>query len=189
MENALSNITNILVKILTYVGVSSPMLLFFGSIFLLRNKANLLSYYIFGLLVNSSINYLLKGLIRQPRPREDLHVFHTEGKDSQNKKRYGFDRYGFPSGHAQIAFYSLGFLSSALKREKHFLPILFLFIFIACVTLYQRFAYKNHTIIQLIAGSLIGFFIGYLVYWIAERKIAGPMKRKKDDDAFAALYA
>jgi membrane-associated phospholipid phosphatase len=125
---------------------------------------------------------MLKGLIRQPRPKEDLHVF-TEIK---NKKRYGFDVYGFPSGHAQLAFYSLGFLSNALKREKHFLPILFVFISISLITLYQRFAFKNHTAIQLVAGSLIGFLVGYITYYLAKRNIAGSMKRKRDDDAFAA---
>lgn len=77
------------------------------------------------------------------------------------------DIYGFPSGHAQQIVYSVFYLYF-VKRSRFFL---LLGLFLTGLTVYQRWKFKRHSITQLLAGSLIGIFIGYLGYYITSRVI------------------
>ena len=64
-------------KIFDYIGYFGPQILMFLSIFLLRNKSTLLYIYLLGIFLNGIINYMLKGLIKEPRPSEDVHIFNA----------------------------------------------------------------------------------------------------------------
>ena len=156
-------------KASTYIGLYGPVILFIISLILLRNKKNLLTYYFFGFFVCSIINFILKGLFRQPRPKEDIHVPNiilTYGK------RFGYDIYGMPSGHMQFAFYSIAFIYFALRKSKESTYVLLGMLLIGMITCVQRFVYKNHTMMQLLVGSLVGIIIGYICFTFATKHIS-----------------
>ena len=158
------------------IGYLGPQILLIISIFVLYLKQNYLFYYIIGLLLNSIINFILKTIIQQPRPSEDLNIFNIA---KTHGKRYGFDYYGMPSGHAQSAFFSTIFVYLVLKNTY----LTSFYLLISLMTLFQRVKYKNHTTMQVIFGSFFGLLFGYLSYIIAGDQIRGKIKSKKDDNA------
>jgi membrane-associated phospholipid phosphatase len=70
------------------------------------------------------------------------------------------ERFGMPSGHAQSIFFSIVYLYNL----KHSIPLLFSNLFIASLTLYQRWKYRRHTVEQLATGSAIGGLFAWAVY-------------------------
>jgi len=163
-------------KTIDYIGYLGPLILLILTILLLKNKATLLTYYIIGYFLNSGLNIILKGFFQQPRPNEDLRIFNAYIAQG---KRIGFDLYGMPSGHAQSAFYSVVFIFFALGN-----PIIAaIYLAIALNTGYQRVKYKNHTILQVICGSVIGAIMGCIFYFFSTKKIIGLLRYKKDDNA------
>lgn len=168
-----------MMKTFDYIGYLGPQILLFLSIFLLRNKSTLLYIYLIGMFLNSLVNYMLKGLIKEPRPSEDIHIFNAEMNSSKiNGRRIGFDRFGMPSGHSQSVFFSFIFIHLALKN----IQISALYLFICLNTLRQRVTYKNHTISQVIIGSLTGSIIAFSFFKYAKHILKGNLKGKADDD-------
>ena len=163
-------------KTVDYIGYLGPFILLITTVLLLKNKATLLTFYIIGYALNVGLNVILKGLFQQPRPSEDLRIFNASIAQG---KRLGFDVYGMPSGHAQGAFYSVGFIFFALGN-----PIIAaIYLTIALNTAFQRVKYKNHTIMQVICGGIIGTIVGSIFYFFSSKKITGLLKYKKDDNA------
>jgi len=163
-----------------YIGYFGPHILLVASIILLRNKSTLLYIYFIGLFANSIINYVLKGLIKEPRPSDDVHVFNMElNSEVISGRRMGFDRFGMPSAHAQSVFFSLVFIYLALKNTK----ITLIYLLICLTTLYQRVKYKNHTILQVIIGSVAGSLIAFAFYNYAKHILKKELKEKPDDGA------
>jgi len=166
-------------KIFDYIGYFGPQILLFLSIFLLRNKSTFLYIYLLGMFLNSIVNYVLKGLIKEPRPSEDIHIFNTELNSSKiNGRRLGFDRFGMPSGHSQSVFFSLIFIHLALKNVR----ISAFYLFICLNTLYQRVSYKNHSIGQVIIGSLTGSMLAFAFFKYAKHILKGDLRGKPDDN-------
>jgi len=164
------------ISIIDYIGYLGPFLLLATTIILLKNKGTLLSVYVVGYVLNLIVNIILKSLIKQPRPSEDLSVFNAS---VAHGKRISFDRYGMPSGHATSVFYSTAFVFFALKD-----PVLsIIYLIISINTGYQRIKYKNHTLMQVICGAIIGTLAAFITYLFATRKLAGLLKNKKDDNA------
>jgi membrane-associated phospholipid phosphatase len=162
------------------IGQISPFILFFISIFLLRNKHNLLFYYIVFFILSLVINLILKALIQQPRPSIDTKTFNLMIK---NKERYihnhgmPYDIFGMPSGHSQSVLFSTIFIYLALRDIK----ILMLYLCIDIITLIQRVVDNHHTINQVIVGSMIGSLLGYIALKFAQTNIEGKKTAKKDD--------
>jgi len=167
-------------KIFDYIGYFGPQILLLFSIYFLRNKSTLLYIYLLGMFINSLVNYVLKGLIKEPRPSEDVHIFNAELNNSKvNERRIGFDRFGMPSGHSQSVFFSLVFIHLALKNVR----VSLFYLFICLTTLYQRIAYNNHTITQIIVGSVTGSMISFVFFKYARHLLKGVLKEKSDDNA------
>jgi len=162
------------------IGENGPMLLLFLTIFLLRNKHNLLFYYVLFFILSLLINLILKGLIQQPRPSIDTKTFNLMMK---NKERYiykhgiPYDIFGMPSGHSQSVLLSTIFIYLSL----HDIKIAMLYLFITTITLTQRVLDNHHTILQVIFGSFIGCILGYLAYKMAQINLKGKNTAKKDD--------
>ena len=168
-----------MIKILDYIGYFGPQFLLFLSIFLLRNKSNLLYIYLLGMFLNSIINYVLKGFIKEPRPSEDIHIFNTELNSSKiNGRRLGFDRFGMPSGHSQSVFFSFVFIHLALKN----IQVSAFYLFICLNTLHQRVTYKNHSISQVIIGSFTGAMLAFAFFKYAKHILKGDLREKPDDN-------
>ena len=160
-----------------YIGLYAPIILFFLSIFLLRNMYKYLSFFIVGFIFNNILNILLKLLIKEPRPTTDQKVIEI---GIVNGARIGFDKFGMPSGHAQNCGYCLTFIIMTLNNPF----ITTLYLLISVISLFQRYLYNNHTILQLIIGLIIGTFFAYFTYIIANKYIMGNIKMKKDDNFY-----
>jgi len=163
---------------LHYLGFFGPFVLFLVSIILLRNKPTYLYIYIIGMFLNSIINYLLKGLIQEPRPSEDVQVFNMELNSKKiNGETLGFHRYGMPSGHAQSVFFSLAYILLTIKNRW----VWFAYFLVCFFTIYQRVLYKNHSVSQIVVGALFGFLIGYGFVYYAKHVLKGTMQMKLED--------
>ena len=162
--------------IIDYIGYYSPLILLVLSTLLLRNNCKYLKYFIYGYTGTNILNILLKLLIQQPRPTKDIKVLELAIKNGQ---RIGFDKYGMPSGHAQICGFCLAFIM--LVFNEPYLTTAYLVI--AIITMYQRYKYNNHTIMQLFVGFLLGLFTGVITYFLGNKAIKGKMKMKPDDNA------
>lgn len=159
-----------------------PVILGVLPIYLLWNKRNLFFYYIVGFLISALVNLVLKGLLQMPRPTEDAGRFNlalTHGRRFIFKSGLPFDVFGMPSGHAQMVFYSTTFVYLALRNTN----ILYFYLFMSLLTIFQRVAFNYHTPLQVIVGSLVGIGMGYLVYYLAKNKIVGRITEKLDDFA------
>lgn len=162
--------------IFDWVGYLAPGTLFFSSIFFLYKKNVLLSLFIIGSILNLAINNILKGIIKQPRPDEDIQIFNAS---KMLNKRFGPDQYGMPSGHAQMVFFSTSFIFFALKNKY----VSLVYLVVSLISMYQRVKYKNHTVSQVVGGAFVGSISGYLFYLAAMSKLSGPLKLKMDDNA------
>ena len=106
---------------------------------------------------NMFFNKLLKTIIREPRPSDQL--FYADFEKLNNEERFGM-----PSGHLQSIGYSFGFLYF-MKRPT---PLLLTALFFGSITAFQRYKFHRHSIAQLTMGSLIGFSVSYLFFSVTE---------------------
>lgn len=139
-------------KIVDTIGFFGPHILLCIGIILLWKQSKYFYGYLLFYVINTFINKLLKMVIREPRPKDGKNIMGFE------KNVYeGIEEYGMPSGHAQSCFYSMSYLY--LVKEN---PIwLIVNLFIASLTIYQRWSYNRHTAQQLLVGSMVGIFIGW----------------------------
>lgn len=162
--------------LLDYFGLVAPLVLLIISTFLLLNKIKYLQVYIIGFILNNILNAILKYAIREPRPIKDSRILEIA---IYNQKRIGFDYYGMPSGHAQNCGYNLAYITLVLNNTF----ITGLYLIITYISLYQRYKYFNHTILQLIIGLIIGLGFGYLAYYVGNKWLKGDLKMRSDDFA------
>jgi len=164
------------------VGGHSPIILLFLSFYFLWNLQTIGFYYLFGFFINTILNLLLKGIFRQPRPSEDVKKFDTGLRHGKSFvfKDHGipFNIFGMPSGHLQSCFYSTVFVFLSLKRYD----ILFLYLSISLLSMYQRVHYNYHTIAQTLAGCLVGSLMAVGVYYLVKQKVKGKIREKPDDN-------
>jgi membrane-associated phospholipid phosphatase len=162
--------------LLDCIGYYAPLILMIGSIFLLQNKYKTLLVYIGGLILNNVLNAILKYAIKEPRPYRDMRILEIA---IDNGERFGFDMYGMPSGHAQNCGFNLAFITLTLHN-----PVITTgYSVFTLLSLYQRYKYFNHTILQLIIGLIIGLLFGYLAYYVSNKWLKGNLKIRSDDFA------
>lgn len=175
-----AEIVEIICKIRDVLGFFNCQILFVISIFLLYGKWTFMTYYIIGYFASSLLNFLLKAIIRQPRPSEDASLFDIKVKYG---KRVSFDKYGMPSGHAQSSFYSTIFIICALFSNKNIHWIIAFYLLMSINCLLQRVRFHNHSVAQVIVGSIVGGLFGYAMFLISKSKLFGKLRYKDDDDA------
>lgn len=167
-------------NILSYTGIIGYYILFFLSIILLRNAHRFLALYIAGFGFNYLANLLLKTIFKQPRPNENealfnIHVLHN--------KYIGVDRYGMPSRHAQLVFFSTIFIYLSLYSHKYINYILLFYIIITIIICSQRIVFNKHTIAQVLAGAVVGSILAYAFFIFSSSLISGKLRFKPDDFA------
>jgi membrane-associated phospholipid phosphatase len=158
------------------LGISAPVILFIISIFLLQNKTKYLQIYIIGSILNNILNAILKYAIKEPRPSKDSRILEIA---IANERFVNFDKYGMPSGHAQNCGFNLAFITLVLNNSF----ITGLYLVISFISLYQRYKYFKHTILQLIIGFMLGLGFGYMIYHVGNKWIKGNLTMKFDDFA------
>ncbi|RNA18032.1 dolichyldiphosphatase 1-like [Brachionus plicatilis] len=134
------------------------------TIIIIRRDLTTILYFI-GFLITELVNFVLKNLIKQPRPYLNEH-----------RSKGNFSKYGMPSDHSQVMFYFSTFFvlmvayryyiyQSKLMQIliKSFLCVLA--IFAAILVAFSRVYLKYHTNEQVIAGSLIGIFCGSIWFF------------------------
>ena len=142
---------------LELVGFHGTILLTFVNILSLWNEPAYLKSFILFLFANVYINKVLKIIIQQPRPVGYL--------DKNDMGSYdGIEKYGMPSGHAQLVFFCVVFLWMVIQS-----PIMAMFgLFICALTVYQRWKCKKHSIEQLAAGAFTGSVVGFSAFLITK---------------------
>lgn len=164
---------NIIDYIINYIGVFAPIILFIISGCLLINKPTYLKFFIIGFVLNTILNILLKLCIKEPRPLNNKKNIETA---IYNEVNVDFNVYGMPSGHAQHCGYCLLFITMVYNS-----PIITgVYIIISCLSIYQRYSFNEHTILQLLVGLFIGMLVGYLLYVITNKYIIGNNKERFD---------
>ena len=143
-------------KSLSVVGAFGPYVM--AAVIVTENIIDGCSYFKIGALIlwqplSIIINGLLKEIINQDRPNGSRHVNQLEKLIDEGTK-------GMPSGHAQLVGSELllSLLSNTSFTTKTFMVIQ------SGLTLYQRWAYKKHTVMQLIIGFLIGSLYS-VIFW------------------------
>ena len=154
--NDLSNENNI-IKIFDTIGFVGPFILLLIGIWQLWGNPGFWCAYLVITIVNSSVNKIVKCIVKQPRP--------LDGESIMDEGYNGCEIYGMPSGHSQSVFSSLTFLY--LVKESP--AWLFIGLFIAGLTVYQRFKYRRHTIEQLVVGAIVGILIAYIGYYATKK--------------------
>lgn len=145
-----------------WMGANAPLFLFFTSVWLLYHWPRALWFFLAGSTVNVCSNLLLKGIIQQPRPDKDQRVL--EIAISQGE-RFSVDKYGMPSGHAQYCGFALAFIYLSLQRPL----VSVAYWILTLVTLYQRYAYHNHTLLQIAVGFGLGLGLGALFEHMSQK--------------------
>lgn len=152
-------------SILYIIGYYGPVYLFIlaGLLSAWQGGLTLASLFTAWQFLSHISNYLLKALIRQPRPPQA----NADGLEQLHD-------YGMPSGHAQAAVSLFVFIAAfALTLD---LNSLFAYILIAisliivAFTCVQRVVYHRHTVAQVTVGSLVGVLSGYLFLMLLNSK-------------------
>jgi membrane-associated phospholipid phosphatase len=149
-------------ELIDNVGFFGPMLLFGAGIYALRKRRIYLIAYLVFFAFNGLLNRLLKVWIHEPRPTNPSFV-------NQYDIDSGAEKFGMPSGHAQAVAYSVVFIYMTTQSLRDLIGMLF----VAALTLHQRWAYNRHTTEQLGAGSLVGSSVATIAFWAANKYIAG----------------
>jgi membrane-associated phospholipid phosphatase len=144
-------------EIIEKIGFMGPLILLFIGIYNLCNQQKYLLSYLVFFVGNTIINKILKKIIKQKRP--------SNSKKILNEEYSGEELYGMPSGHAQSCFFSISFLYF-VKGSPTWLIIE---LFIAALTIYQRWKYRQHTLEQLFAGSLVGIAFAYFSFYLTKQ--------------------
>ena len=145
---------------LSILGFWGPYLLIISTSYaLIIYNESYLKIYLFFTVVGSILNSIIKSLIKQPRPKRQRFLY-----DFEHRQQTHGQEYGMPSGHAQSSFYSLFTVLFMIPN----MYITITSILIACNTCFQRWVYRNHTITQIIMGSICGILLFCLSYKVSE---------------------
>lgn len=157
------NFPSIFTDIIDYLGFYSYRILFWIAVIILfvKEKYGFLFFFVFFYYILKIIVKIIKPIIRNPRPLYPIPFY-------INENLTGFEKFGFPSGHASSSFYVLSYLwyCSGAGNWTWVYPF---FLFICICALYQRYVYRRHTFIQLIAGMLIGLAFGKYVAQLIQK--------------------
>jgi len=144
-----------------YVGTFSPILIFFITLFTLRTHKTRRYLYLFGYALTLVSNYFLKLLFKQPRPNQNEELFRIQ---LEHGKRIDPSRYGMPSGHAQLLFYSLAFVLLSYSKWPNMFWLYSFLVLIGCI---QRVVFHLHTPAQVVVGALFGVLSSFFVVRIS----------------------
>lgn len=164
------------------LGEWSVIVLFFVGLFLLWNQKNYMSFFVIGFILNFILNMFLKAIIKQPRPStsDDLkRLLEKYGLPFAYQYKLTSDLFGFPSGHAQVTFFTLTYLYLVDKQNIQW-PLILLTLLI----LLNRYIFQFHDFTQLFVGILCGIFVAWIFYKLSRRGLTGRLREKKDDNFY-----
>ena len=151
-----------LVSIFDLIGHYGPVISFALTFYSIIHQIPYLTAFVFGSILNILLNIYLKTTIREPRPENQIEYIDHDDLT-------GFNEFGMPSGHAQSVMFALVFLF-LVKGPTAFT---YAILFIAALTIYQRWKYNRHTIKQLMIGSIVGGLFAWLVFHATDTYLHG----------------
>lgn len=163
-----------------YLGEWGPCILLFLGMLSLYKTPTYLGLFAAGSVLNLLINYILKGILKHPRPNEKEHLINLE---QRYKEILNFGRYGMPSGHTQSAVFSTAFVFMVTRDVN----LLVLFSSITLVTMYQRVKEDFHSINQVIMGAAVGYLAALFFFLYTRKTLQGKVKAKLDDNYFGMI--
>lgn len=107
------------------------------------------------LYLNTILNRFLKILFKHERPMDEAKFLISDFYSQKNKA------YGMPSGHSQTSIFSFTYLYFTTKNIHPWLLLSAIIVIILMII--QRLVFKNHTILQLLAGGIIGAVFAYII--------------------------
>ncbi|KAK3586693.1 hypothetical protein CHS0354_039164 [Potamilus streckersoni] len=135
----------------------------FVTLIIFRRDCHTISYFC-GLLLNEVLNWILKHLIREDRPRRDIDILFTE--------------YGMPSSHAQFMYffacYLVLFLFVRIYRNYNLIDELWKYatcvggFICASLVAYSRVYLGYHTYKQVFCGASIGAVLGCVWFSVVQ---------------------
>jgi membrane-associated phospholipid phosphatase len=165
-------------KLFTGIGFHGPTIIIVISLIYLWTEPPFFILYAFGILMNMGINKVLKLLIQDPRPDGYL-------KNLEHKTLYMSpeERFGMPSGHAQLAVFSVVFvgLFNSNRYSDTYIKqfVLVLIGVLTSTTLLQRYLDLKHTPEQILVGCIVGGLFGWiLVKYVDPKKWVAIIKGK-----------
>lgn len=167
---------NYIIPFLTIVGKYSPIFLFLITTLIYNQYRHqqLFYIYIFCFFINYIFNIICKIILKQPRPKEDLELYHI----TINKAPWY--QFGTPSTNTQSIIFTTSFVTFTLKNIWISIPFLILSI---NTIIQQVFLSETYYLYQVILGAIIGFILAYLSYLVSCHFIKGELIEKPDDDA------
>lgn len=121
--------------------------------FLLWSRWCDLWIYGLGLLANRLVNMVFKHVVDNPRPQNPVKFLESEHFTK------GRNVNGMPSGHTQNVFFAMTYLFFVYGHAQSWILAASL---IALLTIVERYLFHNHTIPQLLVGSMVGIGMGFL---------------------------
>ncbi|CAH8448480.1 unnamed protein product [Schistosoma rodhaini] len=161
-------------KLLAYSSMV-PIFIIFSNITLIMSRRDLHTiFYFCGCLINELSNYLLKYIIKQPRPFPTIHP--------------GIKSSGMPSNHAQfMGFFCayIGFFLFIRLNQQSFSRQFTTSVYLVCASItavvcYSRVYLLYHTSTQVLVGIMIGGISGILWFLIVHYAITPIFPRFTD---------
>ena len=153
-----------IIYIIDFIGLNGPIIMFLVTIYYIQEQSTYLWVFIIASFCNKYINDILKEIIKQPRPVNQIDFM---GETEALIK--GAQSYGMPSGHMQILCFSIAYLWCLYPLYSIYLVS----FIISIITFYQRWKYRRHTIEQLTWGAITGSILGYYTYYFTWKYIHG----------------
>lgn len=132
--------------------------------------------FMIGYVTNIIINYILKTLLRCKRPIINKFLFQKMEKHNIRHINY-YDIYGMPNTSTQL----LGYILSYVLYVTHKVTNIIIVILQIAIVIYKGIICKEATVIQIIAGLLIGNGIGLYFGKYREKQEVKEVKEKQDD--------
>jgi hypothetical protein len=149
--------------------------LFFISLFILflEEKYIFLYSYILFFLFNLLINYILKIILKHPKPNENIDLFHF----IQEKIEY--ERFGTPSANCQSSLFSSFFILFSTKNLFYF----FIYLFLSFYVIYQEIQNNISYYYQIFIAAIIGIIISIIAYQLSLLFLKGKVELKEEENA------
>lgn len=132
------------------LGYYGPLVMIVANMWYLRGRVFHMGLFLCYIVLVILTNKQLKLWIMEPRP--------SGGKTEWATDYVGAERYGMPSGHSTLMLFSLVYLWEFTRDAG----IAIIGMFLAAITIYQRWKYRQHSVSQLATGSAIGVLLAYM---------------------------
>mgnify|MGYP003351614914 CR=1 FL=1 len=150
-------------NLLYALGFFSELIVLIFVIFFIYENSTDLAFYLVGIVLNGFLNRVLKPIFQDPRPTKPIKFLDSEEFPKKIDYTKNSNYYGMPSGHSQNVAYSLAYLYWTIPET--FMIRIWAILF-GIMTVFERWWFRNHTLMQLAVGVLVGTGFAYLTTYI-----------------------